>query len=275
MARRRKSGCLYFFVVGGLVVILGCAGIYIYEQHRKTRVKIDSLVAGLPGFDEDAAVIEAAREMGIEYPIAPPVLDEDQIRDKTREDLESIADERFPRTVLAEQTNAIIEKFRVRKEGESVSFQLKTTGQDISGTYGGLLTDWKGRFVVVDGQRYRTHDIDPQSHYFFDSIISQSRATKDILKTRKEFEGKRREIMISNKDAVLDSVYAASGYSRKGGVWKSNVQAHAELVEEKRRQHDRDTENCIEKIYDENRLLGLIRLGIPERSSDDDWAGKD
>ncbi len=262
---RRKSGCLVFFIAVGLLILIGGAGVYVYEEHQNTRELVESLAAELPAFDEDAAAIEAAGEMGLEFPVKPPVLDEGQIREKAREELEAVANESFPLTVLASQTNEIIERYRVAKEGETVTFTVNTTNQTVSGKYAGLSSDWKGRFVVVDGQRYRTHDIDTHSHYFFDSAISQRRATEEIALARKEFNEKRREIMLSNRDAVLDRIYGDSGYTRQGDVWKSNVQAHAELVGEKRRQHERDKEKSIENIYDDNRVLGIFRLARPDR----------
>jgi hypothetical protein len=259
---KKKYGCLILILITVPLLLIAAAGWYSFYSYKRLQKEIANKIKNIEPFNSEAASKQAADELNLTIPIKEPSISEDEIHKAANKELKQIARKKILSSNLSLKTKAIIKKYSVAKDGDQVSFMLNTTGKRISGTYKGTFTDWKGKLIKVDHNKYRIYDINTENRYYFDSTIAQKMATEKIATLKKEFNEKRKNVMINNKEKVLKKHYTANGYRQDSRSWKPNSEVYANLMKEKENKH-------IQGIYEKNKLFGIITVAIDEEKEKD------
>ena len=261
---KKDTGCFILILILIPLLLLAAGGWYAMKQYRKMQDKITAEIKAIPPFSQDTATKEAAEELKCSFPAKEPTMTLEQVAEAANKELKEIARKNVLLANFSLQTQDIIKKYRMAKEGDQVSFILNTTGKRVTGTYQGTFTDWKGKLVKVDQQKYRIYDIGLESHYYFDEVISKRRAAEEIAALKKNFDEKRQKVMTENKEKVLKKYYAEAGYTRHGDSWQPNTEVFADLLKQKENRYQQDRERTIKQIFEDNKLFGLITVTLDD-----------
>lgn len=266
---KKDTGCFIFILILIPLLLLAAGGWYSMKQYHKLQDKISSEIKAIEPFNRDNAEKEAAQELKLSLPVKEPSMTVEQITDAANKELKEIARKNVLLSNLSLKTQDIIKKYQIAKEGDQVSFILNTTGKRVTGTYQGTFTDWKGKLIKVDQQKYRIYDIGLESHYYFDEVISKRRAAEEIATIKKEFDEKRKKVMDDNKEKTLEKYYTAAFYSKDGNSWKPNTEIFAELLKQKENRDQQNREKTIKQIFEDNKLFGLISVTLEGEEKDE------
>lgn len=259
---KKTTGCFILLLILIPLGLIAAGGWYSMQKYKKLQHKISTEISEIKPFDQEASSREAAKELKLSLPVQKPEMTKDQVLEATKKELKEIARKNVLTSNLSLKTKAIIKKYQMAKEGDKISFLLNTTGKRVTGTYQGTFSDWKGKLIKVDQQKYRVYDIGMESHYYFDEVISKRRAAEEIAALKKEFDEQRKNVMLENKNKVLEKHYTSAGYRKQGNDWKPNNQVYSELIEQFEQKYKRDKEKTIKDIYENNKLFGLISVAL-------------
>lgn len=266
MAKQKKGGkgCGVFMAIMAVLILLGGGAVFCFEAYKKQQEKIAEEIKELAAFDAEAAKKEAAAELNIELPVKAPTMTREQVKDQAEEELKELSKKKVPSTFLSLKTSDILKKYRPAKKGEQVSFLIFTTGKTIKGPYKGTGSDNKGKYIKVGWNKYRLYDIDEERMYLFDPVIAQKRATTEIAGLKREYKEKRQKVISENREKVQEKIYVKAGYQQLDGEWQPNADILEAKIEEKEQGHRSSLKTEITRIYERNKLFGLIDVKLPE-----------
>ena len=183
-----KSKSVSLIVVILVVAVLGGAGFLGFKKYKKTESVIAEKIAAMEKFDKIAAEKEAAKKLGVSYPVKETLLSEKQIKEKILAAVKAAVAKKYPKRKLALDILSLSKKYHQAKQGERITFSLKTNGHTVSGIFGGMTTNSKGeRVVLISHNKYRIVDIDESYRYYFDESIARNIAALEIKKLKKDF----------------------------------------------------------------------------------------
>lgn len=254
----KKSGKLLLTLIG-LGLIAGGAW-FSYNSYNGLKQKIEKDISEIEPFNSESVSVEIAKEMGVQWPIKKIPLPKKTIKSDIKKELNKRAKESVSLSLLSLEIQSIIKKYSLAKVGEKVSFMLNTTGKRISGTYKGIFTDWKGKLIQVDYNKYRIYDISEESRYMFNPVLAQQRASEEVEIARVEFKSKKKEVIKVIVEEVTKHHFEKGGYAMRDGKWQENIIVFNELLKEAEEKYEKDKKRKIKVIYEENQLFGLIPI---------------
>lgn len=267
MAKNKKSGCGIFILIMVVLILLGGAGIFVFESYKKQQEEIAKEINELPAFDQATAEKKIAEQLNLQLPVKTPTKTEAEIKEQAEKELKELSKKKVLSSILSIKTRSIIKNYRPAKEGDPVSFLLMTTGKTIRGTFKGAGADHKGKYIKVDLNKYRLYDIDEDQLYLFDAVLSQKRASSEIAGLKREFQEKRQKVIDKNREKILEKIYLKSGYRQVDGEWKPNTVAFQEMLDKKEKEHKNSIKKDILAIYENNKLFAIIDVKLPEDES--------
>jgi len=266
MARKREKGCMTVAVVLIAVVFtVVAAGWYIKKEYKSKQAAIKQAISELPRFDKVAVAKEIAKGRGFAYPVSEVTMTPSEIVKSAKEKAEELTSQKFPFSLFAKRQTAALKKYRVAKNGDNISFIMRTTGETVSGVLKGVFKDSKGRFVKVDFHEYRLPDIMDDYYYLFVPAIATQKAEKVLKELTKGFKEHKRKFMQKTEVAIRERLYKQSGYTKDGSKWISNREFIKSAVADREEDYKKTFKREKEKIYERNKLFGLIGVDlIPE-----------
>jgi len=269
MSTENKSGCALLLITLALLLFFGTGGWYVQKQYKTKQKSIQAELDAIEPFDEKTAQKNAADELGFPYPVPPPTMTPQEIRQKAEKEAMQAVKKAFKGIVYAKKQAEILKKYKTAKSGDTVTFMLGTTGKEITGVYNGFYTDAKGRYIKVDFHEYRLPDIMEDYLYLFVDGMAAKTANDKIRALKKAFEKQKKTFYKKKYETLLTEYYKKAGYSRKNGEWTKNIDIFNELLEKKRKQYEKDNEKLKKRIYEKNKLFGLIGVNLVEFNTAD------
>ena len=263
MGEKSEKGCMTTALILVVVVSTILAGAwYTKKQYKSKQETIEKALSELPEFDEVAAGQEIAEKMGVDYPVPEPLKTPEEIDSQAKKESDILTKEKFTLKNFARKQALILKKYRPAKNGDKVSFILNTTGENVTGTLKGVYKDHKGRFVKVGIHEYRLPDIMDDYYYLFDSGVANQKSESLLKELRTTFKEGKSTFRLKTRTALAEKLYKQSGYTKDGGKWISNVDAFKAALEAKRAAHSKMLESEKKKIYEQNKLFGLIDVNL-------------
>ena len=263
MGEKREKGCMTIAVILLVVISTILAGAwYTKKQYKSKQEIIETALSDLPEFDEVAAGREIAQEMGVDYPVSEPLNTPEEIDSQSKKESDLITKEKFTLKNFARKQALILEKYRPAKNGDKVSFILNTTGENVTGILKGVYKDHKGRLVKVGIHEYRIPDIMDDYYYLFDSGVANQKSEGLLKELKKTFKEGKSTFRLKTRAALAEKLYKKSGYTKDCGKWISKVDAFKAALEAKKAAHSKMLESEKKKIYEQNKLFGLIDVNL-------------
>lgn len=258
----KKSGKLLLTLIV-LGFILGGAW-FSYKSYHGLQQKIKEYISKIEPFNSESVSAEIAKEMGLTLPIKTTPLPKTTIKADIKKELNDTAKKSVSLSLLSLEIQSIIKKYSLAKVGEKVSFMLNTTGKRISGTYKGTFTDWKGKLIQVDYNKYRIYDIGEESRYMFNPVLAQKRASEEVEIARVEFKKKKKGVIEVIVAEVTKRHFEKGGYAMRDGKWQENIIVFNQLLEEAEEKYEKEKEKKIKVIYVDNKLFGIIPIELDQ-----------
>ena len=259
MSDKKSGKLLLILVVLGLIV---GGGLFVYKSYNGLKIKIKKEISEIEPFNSETVSVEIAKEMGVTLPIKKSPLPKATIKSDIKKELNKRAKESVSLSLLSLEIQSIIKKYSLAKVGEKVSFMLNTTGKRISGTYKGIFTDWKGKLIQVDYNKYRIYDIGEESRYMFNPVLAQKRASEEVEIARVEFKSKKKDVIKAIVEEVTKRHFEKGGYAMRDGKWQENIIVFNELLKEAEEKCEKEKERKIKNIYEDNKLFGIIPIEL-------------
>ena len=267
MRRRKEKGCLTAAVVIiVLVCMLSAVSWYIKREYRRKQDIIERSVSELPRFDRVSVAKKIAENNGFTYPVPAVTKSPEFIVKEGKKLAEELTANKFPLSLFAKRQTAVLKKYRVAKAGDRISFIMNTTGETVSGILKGVFKDSKGRFVKVDFHEYRLPDIMEDYYYLFVPAIATQKAEKVLKELRRGFKENKSAFMQKTRLAVTEKLYKKSGYIKHGNDWIPNSEFLEMEVARKEADFLEKLKSEKEKIYEQNKLFGLIGVDLISES---------
>ncbi len=265
MKKKNNAGCIAAGII--FIVIVSIAGgsiWFVKNQYSQTQQALKKALSELPTYDEEATAKEAAKELGLQYPVPEPAMTHQEIALKAKTEANQLTKKKYPSSYFAKKQGEIFNKYKQAKPGKKISFFLKTTGETISGIFKGVFKDHKGRFIKVDFTEYRLPDVLEEHQYMFVEGVASNKITEKIKELKTEFDNERNVFFKEQKALITEKLYNTSGYSQEGERWNSNKGIFESLLNSKERSFSRKVKREKEKINERHKLFGFITVEIPE-----------
>ena len=259
MSEKKSMGCMPVVVIVVILISMLAGGTwYSKKQYKSKQAQIQQELAALPEFDEVAVGKEIAEERGLKYPVPESTMTPEEIVAQAKKEAEDLTKKKFTLKNYSKKQSEFFKKYRVAKNGDTVSFIMNTTGKTITGSLKGVFKDHKGRFVKVGIHEYRFPDIMEDYLYLFDSVIASKMASAKLKKLRKIFKGGKSKFRLNVQAKKTEKLYKNSGYTRGASSWITNSEYLKNELAKREKKHIKSIAIEKKKIYEQNKLFGLI-----------------
>ena len=261
MSEKTSKGCMPVVVIVVILVSMFAAGTwYTKKQYKIKQAQIQQELVALPEFDEVAVGKEIAEENGLEYPVPESTMTSEAIVAQAKKEADHLTKKQFTLKVFSKKQSEILNKYRVAKNGDTVSFIMNTTGKTVTGPLRGIFKDHKGRFVKVGIHEYRLPDIMEDYLYLFDSAIASKMAGDKLRRLRKIFNDGKSKFRVNVQAKITEQLYKNSGYTRGSSSWVANTEFLKNELAKREQKNQKAIAIEKKKIYDQNKLFGLIDI---------------
>lgn len=260
MRKKQKKGCLPLIIAIVLLSTLAAGGFYLRQLYNDTQAKLDAQITALPKFDEEAVARQLAKKSNVSYPVKPPTMTKSEIEKTAANYADKLAEKMFTKKQFAKKTALLLKKIRPVKRGERVKFYLKSTREFISGTFQRIIDQRKGKYVVVNLNKYFYDDISPEYYYLFDPALTQRVAKQKIAKLKDKFEKAKKIFRDQKYKTRLRELYTKHKYVLRDGEWISNYDDLKNKLEIEKANFKLARRKKIKEIIENNQFLGLIPL---------------
>ncbi len=263
MSKKKSQGCLPIFIVAALLFSMLAGAVWYSKKQYKAKQELIKLeLAALSEFDEVVTGKEIAKEIGSKYPVPEPMMTIEAIAEQAKNETEILTNKKFSIKVFTQKQAAILKKYSVAKNGDTVSFIINTTGNTITGPLIGVFNDHKGRFVMVGIHEYRFPDIMDEFLYLFNPALATKRRGEVLKEFRKKFKDGKSESQLKTQAKIIKQLYKNSGYIRDSRSWVANSEFFKNELSKREQEYKNNHVNEKKKIHDKNKLFGLINVQV-------------
>jgi hypothetical protein len=272
MRKGKNKGYLPIIIV--LIVLTIIAGAYLYGKklYNETITNIDKQISELPKFDEKAETEKIASELHIPYPITAPKINKNTIKKKAEKKARAMTLSKYPKKKLMVKVRAILKQIKSIKEGQYVTFYLKTIRKCISGKCLRIQLINNKKVVNIDLNKYMYNDISEEYRYLFDNSLAYRQAKVAVKAAKNKFKQKSSEYYQKVLTRSMNKLYLANGYVKKNGVWASHQEIVTNMLADRKLNFQRRIRKKKAAIIDKNQLFGFIPLSPKKAKNDADSA---
>lgn len=253
MSKKHSTVIAYTIVVLIPILLIGSIAWFINRSYQKNKELIIKEISDLGVFDDTSESMQLAKEMGIEYPVAPPSKTPDEIKKEIDIQIKDMLEKDFKKMINKAKLE-INRKYTPAKIGETVTIISRNSKSPIKGKYWGL----DGNFVKIENAKIRLADVGEDFQYLFDEGLADKVCREKFAEIEEKYQYDRKVAIENLKKSLENELYPKYGYQMPDeySEWISNEELFKQKLEKKRSAFEKK----ISEIEKKHRLFGIIDI---------------